>query len=35
MTELAPEMLAANEGAHNVSVPIDFSVFCRREIAVA
>ena len=35
MMELAPEMLAENVGVHDVSVPIDFQVFERREVAVA
>jgi hypothetical protein len=35
MMDLAPEMLAENEGVHGANVPIDFQVFERREIAVA
>jgi hypothetical protein len=35
MMELAPEMLAENEGIHDANVPIDFQVFERREVAVA
>ena len=33
--ELAPEMLAANEGVHNQNVSIDFSAAARRDLAVA
>ncbi len=35
MLELAPEMLRVNEGLHDVSVPVDFRVSERRELAVA
>ena len=34
MMELAPEMLAENEGIHAANVPFDFQVFERREVAV-
>lgn len=34
MTELAPEMLAANANVHNTRVPVDFCVADRREYAV-
>ena len=33
--DLAPEMLADNLGIHNESVPVDFQVWERRELAVA
>ena len=32
---LAPEMLAENEGIHNVSVPVDFRIQGTRDLAVA
>jgi len=35
MTTLAPEMLAANLGLHNVSVPVEFSATKQGELAVA
>ena len=35
MMELAPEMLALNSGIHNQSVPLEFRVNDRRELAVA
>ncbi|MBA3810121.1 MAG: DUF1902 domain-containing protein [Caulobacteraceae bacterium] len=34
MEDLAPQMLAANEGVHNRSVPIEFTAISRRELAV-
>jgi len=35
MMTLAPEMLAENCGVHGATVPFDFQVFERREVAVA
>jgi hypothetical protein len=35
MTELAPQMLAANENLHGERVPVDFRVSAHREFAVA
>jgi hypothetical protein len=35
MMDLAPEMLAENEGVHDVNVAFDFQVHERREVAVA
>jgi hypothetical protein len=35
MMDLAPDMLAENEGIHDANVPIDFQVHERREVAVA
>ncbi len=35
MSQLAPEMLAANEDIHNQSISLDFSASSRRDLAVA
>ena len=35
MSELAPEMLAANEDIHNRSISLEFSATSRRDLAVA
>lgn len=35
MNELAPEMLAENENVHAASVPVEFRVCERRQMAVA
>ncbi len=35
MEALGPEMLAANAGIHNQTIPIEFSAASRRELLVA
>lgn len=35
MNELAPEMLATNEGIHNAEVPVQFDVHRTRQFAIA